>query len=179
MAYGETFLQNKAMLPASGRDIDWRTFDFDERYDEIERIREILDATEPDLSEFADRGGRIIGYFGWADPALNPMMNVKYYEEVRSTLGKEAAAEVYRLFMAPGMAHCGGGYGPDTFDAFSHLVNWVENGEAPEQIVAHELNEGEVLRSRPLCAYPEVAIYDGEGDPDAVESFSCGIPGNR
>src|SRR5690606_9471518 len=99
------FLKYLAFLPASGIDVDWRTFDFDARYGDVGLIRDILDATNPDLSEFASRGGRMITYFGRADPALNPLMAVNYYESVQQLMGAEKTASFYRLYMVPGMAH--------------------------------------------------------------------------
>lgn len=173
LVYGETFLQNMAMLPKSGNDLDWRTFDIEANYADIQQIREILDATDPDLSDFASRGGRIIGYFGWADPALNPLMGVEYYEAVQAEMGEEVTSDFYRLFMAPGMFHCDGGYGPDQFDPFTPLVEWVERGVAPDKIVA---TQSEPQRSRPLCPYPQVARHDGTGDVNDAASFACVAP---
>ena len=176
LAYGETFLKNMALLPASGKDIDWKTFDFDKEYSKIGMIRDILNATDPDLSEFQKRGGKMISYFGWADPALNPMMGVNYYEAVRKEMGEEKAAEFYRLFMVPGMFHCREGYGTDRFDAFTPLMDWVENGKAPEVIRASQMKDGSSIRTRPLCPYPQVAKYSGTGDVNDGANFECGIP---
>lgn len=176
LLYGETFLKYMAFLPASGIAIDWRTFDFDARYDDIQLIRDILDATNPDLSEFASRGGRMITYFGWADPALNPLMAVNYYESVQQQMGSEETASFYRLYMVPGMAHCRGGYGPDVFDAFTPLVRWVEQGEPPTAITARQYVGGELVRSRPICPHPQRAVYVGRGSIDDAENFRCEAP---
>lgn len=176
LAYGETFLKNMAMLPASGKDIDWKTFDFDAQYPQIKAIRQILDATDPDLSAFATRGGRMITYFGWADPALNPMMGVNYYEAVRKTMGEEKTEDFYRLFMVPGMNHCRMGYGPDTFDALTPLMNWVERGTPPQQILASQMDGSKIVRERPLCPYPQMAKYRGSGDLNQAQNFECASP---
>jgi len=176
LAYGESFLKYFANAPAAQPDLDWRRFDFDKDVERISRIRDILDATDPDLSEFAQRGGRIISYFGWADPALNPMMGVNYYERVRKTMGEGPTSNFYRLFMVPGMFHCRGGFGPDRFDAMTPLINWVETGRAPESILARQMAGEQVRRTRPLCPYPLVAKYSGAGSLDDADSFSCTRP---
>jgi feruloyl esterase len=132
----------------------------------------VLDATDPDLSRFKARGGRIVSYFGWADPALNPMMGVNYYESVLQKLGP-ATTDFYRLFMVPGMFHCQGGIGTGTFDAVTPLIEWVEKGTAPESIVGLKLVDGKVVRSRPLCPYPAVAKYKGSGSIDEAANFVC------
>ncbi len=176
LAYGETFVKNMAMLPASGKAIDWKTFDFDAEYPKIGAIREIVDATNPDLSEFRKRGGRMITYFGWSDPALNPMMGVNYYEAVRKQMGAERTAEFYRLFMVPGMFHCTAGYGTDVFDAFTPLMDWVENGKAPEVIRASQMKDGKPAMTRPLCPYPQSARYSGNGDLKDGANFECKMP---
>lgn len=172
--YGATFLQNMALLPARGVDEDWRSFDIEGRYSEIGMIRDILDATDPDLSAFRDKGGKMLTYFGWADPALNPLMGVEYYEDVTEEMGD--ASDFYRLFMVPGMYHCRSGYGPDKFDALTPLIDWVENGVAPETLVATQESDGAVVRESRLCPYPEVAVHDGEGDPAEADSYACEMP---
>ena len=113
-----------------------------------------------------------MGYFGWADSALNPMMGVNYYESVLQKNGP-TTKDFYRLFMVPGMFHCGGGVGVSTFDAVTPLVNWVEKGTAPASILASRLVDGTPVRTRPLCPYPEVAKYKGSGIIDDAANFSC------
>ena len=170
LVYGETFMKNMLMLPKRGKDLDWKTFDIAANYGDTGLIRSLVDANNPDMSEFASRGGRIVGYFGWSDPGLNPMMNVEYYDKVRDTMGADKTSEFYRLFMVPGMFHCRDGYGTDKFDAFTALVKWVEHGEAPTQIAARQDTPA---RSRPLCPYPQVASYKGSGDIDDAANFAC------
>ena len=154
---------------------DWLAFNLDTDFDKLEWTRSVLDATDPDFSRFQARGGKIVSYFGWADPALNPLMGVGYYESVTQKLGP-ATADFYRLFMVPGMFHCSGGVGVSTFDALTPLVEWVEKGIAPRSIVGSRIVDGKVVRTRPLCPYPEVARYKGSGSIDEAMNFVCEKP---
>jgi hypothetical protein len=114
-------------------------------------------------------------YFGWADPALNPMMGLEYYQAVQERMGT-GTTDFFRLFMVPGMFHCGGGPGPNQFDTTGPLSEWVERGTAPDGIKASSVAAGKVVRSRPLCAYPEVAQYKGTGNTDDAANFGCAKP---
>ena len=172
-AFAETFFKNIA-FGKPNPSYDWKTFNLDADFDKLQAARSLLDATDPDLSRFKARGGKIVSYYGWADPALNPLMGVGYYESVR--LRVAPADDFYRLFMVPGMAHCSGGIGPSTFDAFTPLVEWVEKGTAPASIVGSRIVDGKVVRTRPLCPYPQVAAYKGSGSVDEASSFTCGAP---
>ena len=171
--FGEAFLKNIA-FGRPNANYDWLTFDVNADLDRIQGAQALLDATNPDLSRFKARGGRIVSYAGWADPALNPLMTVNYYERVMKTMGAPTA-DFYRLFMVPGMAHCTGGAGTSTFDALTPLVRWVEKGTAPETIPASRVVDGRVLRTRPLCRYPQTAIYTGSGSTDDAANFACGV----
>ncbi|OLC74651.1 MAG: hypothetical protein AUH72_21425 [Acidobacteria bacterium 13_1_40CM_4_65_8] len=172
ISFGETFFKYMA-FGKPNPSYDWLTFNVDADLDKLQWTRSVLDATDPDLSRFNARGGKIVGYFGWADPALNPMMGVNYYESVRQTVGP-STADFYRLFMVPGMFHCSGGVGASTFDALTPLVEWVEKSVAPRSIVGSRVVDGTVVRTRPLCPYPEVAKYKGSGSIDEAASFACG-----
>jgi Tannase and feruloyl esterase len=141
----------------------------------LEDIHQILDATDTDLTRFQQRGGKILMYFGWADPALNPMMGVEYYEAVQQRMGP-GTTDFFRLFMVPGMFHCGDGPGPNQFDTTGPLSDWVERGAAPQAIRASKITGGKVVRSRPLCVYPEVARYNGTGSIDDFANFTCVNP---
>ena len=175
--FGETFFRFMA-FGAPKPQYDWLTFNLETDLDKIEPARALLDATNPDLSRFKARGGKMITYFGWADPALNPLMGVRYYESVMR-LGGSSTADFYRLFMVPGMFHCGGGIGTSVFDAFTPLVEWVEKGTAPQTIAAARVVDGKTVRSRPLCPYPQVAKYKGTGSVDETANFSCAAPAPR
>jgi hypothetical protein len=135
----------------------------------------IVDAIDPDLSAFREHNGKLLMYFGWADPQLNPRMGVEYYQKVMEQMGP-STNEFARLFMVPGMFHCGGGIGTSTFDAMTPLIRWVESDEAPKELDASRVVEGKVVRTRPVCAYPEVARYKGSGSIDEAANFSCTQP---
>jgi hypothetical protein len=155
------------------------------------KLASIIDATDPDLSRFAAHGGKLIMYHGWSDPIIPAMMSIEYYQRVVKHLGVRAASNSIRLFMVPGMGHCGGGPGPNSFGQFaagsgdpSHKVGaalqrWVEQGIAPERIIATKHDDDdpihEVLRTRPLCAFPLVARYRGSGSTDSDSSFECAL----
>jgi feruloyl esterase len=110
---------------------------------------------------------------GWNDQLVPPLNTINYYESVRKAMGARPAEEFVRLFMAPGMLHCGGGPGPNTFDALTALEQWAEQGKAPEKIVASRSTNGVVDRTRPLCPYPQVAQYKGTGSTDDAMNFVC------
>ena len=168
-------------------DLDWdfRTFDYDEDLAfALEKVGAALDAVDPDLRPLRDNGGKLIVYHGWSDADISPLSSIDYYEDAVSVVGEgreHAAAladtrEFFRLFMAPGMGHCAGGPGPDRFDALTALEQWVEEGRAPERIVASRVRDGEVDRTRPLCPYPEVARWTGGGSTDDAANFECVMP---
>jgi Tannase and feruloyl esterase len=158
-----------------GSPIDWRQFDPDRDMEKLNTIGTLLDAKDPDLTRFHARGGKILMYFGWADPALNPMMGIDYYEQMRQTMGTRTDS-FFRLFMLPGVLHCGGGVGPSEFDSMTPLVEWVERGTAPERLVSTLRQGGKPVRSRPLCVYPMAAKYNGTGSVDDAASFACAVP---
>ena len=131
-----------------------------------------LDAVDPDLSRFAARGGKLLLYHGWADPALNPLGTLEYYGQV--TARDSASRDYARLFMLPGVLHCGGDAGPDQAPWLRTVVDWAEHGRAPERIVAAKRDSaGRVTRTRPLCAYPARAVYGGQGSTDDAQNFGC------
>jgi feruloyl esterase len=154
---------------------DINQLDFDKDPARLDTIQQILDATDTDLTRFQRRGGKILMYFGWADPALNPMMGVEYYQAVQERMGA-GTTDFFRLFMVPGMFHCGDGPGPNQFDTTAPLSDWVERGTAPQSIRANKMIDGKVARSRPLCVYPLVARYRGTGSTDDFSNFTCVKP---
>jgi feruloyl esterase len=113
---------------------------------------------------------------GWADPQTPPMNGLDYYENVRTTVGATQAESSLRMFMVPGMGHCSGGVGTDDFDAMAPLTAWVERGTAPDRFDARRVVNGQVVRTRPLCAYPKAAKWNGDGDTNAAASFACAAP---
>jgi feruloyl esterase len=136
-----------------------------------------INALDADLGPFIGRGGRLIQYHGWSDPQISPGNSVQYYQRVLEALGGPGKVQgSYRLFMAPGMAHCGGGEGPNTFDMISALEQWVEHSKAPDHVIASHSTSGNVDRTRPLCPYPQVATYRGSGSTNEATSFVCKAP---
>jgi hypothetical protein len=156
-------------------DYDFRTFDFDRDVDQLERWGKLANANNPDLSGFRKRGGKLLMTYGWADPVLMPMMGVNYYERALSVNGPKTT-DFFRLFMIPGMAHCGGGVGPDQHDPVTAVIDWVEKGKAPDSLIASKVVNNQVVRTRPLCPYPQVARYKGNGSVDDAANFSCVAP---
>ncbi len=179
---------------------DFRRLNFD---DDIsygdQKAGVILNSTSPDLRPFRDRGGKLIQYHGWGDSAIPAIASIQYYDKVRAFMSKapdtraDATKPVdnfYRLFMVPGMGHCGGGAGPNTFgnrvgapadadhDIVVALDRWVEKGVAPEQIIGtgKSVTDAAKTLTRPLCAYPKTAHYNGSGDPNDASSFTCRVP---
>ena len=124
------------------------------------------------LAAFKARKGKLILWHGWADQLIYAEGTIDYYERVRKRMGT-GTAEFLRLFMAPGVAHCGGGPGPAPVGHFEDLVKWVEQGVAPEALRASGKTAGGGVRMRPLCAYPLVARYKGTGSIDEAANFVC------
>ena len=154
---------------------NWRTFNFETDLARAEKIDNgLLNATDPNLQRFADRKGKLLMYHGWSDQNLPPQGTINYYNSVLEKMGgAPKTSDWIRLFMAPGMAHCGGGEGPNNFDAVSALEQWVEKGTAPDRILASHSTNGRVDRTRPLCPYPQVARYTGTGSIDDAANFVC------
>jgi feruloyl esterase len=157
---------------------DFRALDFDRDVALADQLDNgTLNATDPNLTKFRARGGRLLLYHGWNDQLIAPQNTINYYKSVVAALGGPARTqESVRLFMAPGMGHCSGGEGPSRFDMMSEIEQWVEQRHAPDQIVASQRKNDGTDRTRPLCPYPQVARYKGTGSIDDAESFVCAMP---
>ena len=151
---------------------DWRTFDLDRDTALADKKAGFINALDPNLKKFKDRGGKLVMYHGWNDTAIAPENSVNYYSSVLERMGKNQD-DWLRLFMIPGMGHCRGGPGPNEFDGLGVLERWRESGVAPDQIVGSNIPVG---MTRPLCPYPHVAQYKGSGNPNDAASFVCKAP---
>jgi feruloyl esterase len=178
-------------------DPNWQLASYDlDRDSKIaeEKVGPVLDATNPDLSAFEKRGGKLILYHGWNDPAISAFGTIDYVKQVEKTMGAAESAKFVRLFLVPGMQHCAGGPGPADFGQFGFgpqpdlndaahnitaaLMGWVEAGKAPEQVIGMGIVDGpgdpkDRTFSEPICAYPKEAKYSGTGDRRLAGSYAC------
>ncbi|HEX4773489.1 MAG TPA: tannase/feruloyl esterase family alpha/beta hydrolase [Bryobacteraceae bacterium] len=188
-AFGTQFFKYMVFANTSW---DYRSFDVDRDTGIAdEKLGRVLNATDPNLAAFQARGGKLILYHGWGDAAIAPANSINYYQRVIATMGSNKTKQFVRLFMVPGLEHCFGGPGPNSFgqdglstgdpenNVSSLIERWVEQGFSPERITAvKRARDGDlnspVIRTRPVCAFPIVAQYKGQGSVDAAESFACG-----
>ncbi len=160
----------------------------------LKKAGRILNATDPDLSAFHARGGKLILWHGWSDPAIAPERTIQYFKAIEAKMGAKKTSEFARLYMVPGLQHCAGGPGPNLFGAYpgipspdpksdmsAALENWVDSGAQPGSIIAVKLASdidpaSKVLRTRPLCPFPQLARYKGAGSLDDAANFTCEAP---
>ena len=132
-----------------------------------------LAAVDPDIGEFVERGGKLLLWHGWLDGLISPQNTIDYYNDVLATVGTAQARDSVRLFMSPGVNHCGGGEGPSEVDYLSVLEAWAEDGVVPERMITSKRLDDSGKLTRPLCAYPLVARYKGTGDTNDAANFDC------
>lgn len=149
-------------------DYRWRDFDLDRDLPLIRERVGFVDATDPDLRAFRDNGGKLLMYHGWMDTAISPKNAVQYYESVVQEM--DEVDDFMKLYMVPGMGHCSGGPGPHEFELLTVLETWHERGQAPDDLLGRNPDSG---LERPLCPYPQTAVYDGSGDLKDASNWSC------
>ena len=154
------------------KNFDWHNFDLDRDMKFLDEKIGYVDAVDPNLSKFKKSGGKLILTHGWADTGITPETTLWYYDTVLDKMGKNQS-DWMRLFMAPGMGHCGGGPGVNTFDSISALEKWVEKGVAPDTMLGKNNTTG---LTRPLCPYPQAAEYKGTGDLKDAANWACKAP---
>lgn len=189
-SYGEEFFRYLGFSPAPGGSWKAEAFDFEKDYRRTGVADALLSPTNPDLRRFRNAGGKLILYHGWDDHLISPGITLDYYDTARATMGGQTATDSFlRLFMVPGMDHCALGSGAWAVDYLTHLENWVERNEAPDQLIAARpklpadpaqafarigrfpVPAAEIEFTRPLYAYPKQYHYKGQGDPALASSF--------
>jgi feruloyl esterase len=156
-------------------DANWdpKTFDLDRDLKITdEKVGAVINAVNPDLSAFKAHGGKLLLYHGWNDTAISPGNTINYYESVLKKMGGKQD-DFVRLYMAPGMQHCGGGPGPNQINYMAIMERWRENNQTPAAIEAYHVATNRVDMTRPLCPYPQVATYKGTGSTNDAINFAC------
>jgi hypothetical protein len=170
-SFADSFFRYMA-FPRKDEGFELSAFNLEKVAPRLHWIHDVLDATNPDLRGFHTRKGKLLMYFGWADQSLNAQMGVDYYENVVNKMGANTK-DFFRLFMQPGVFHCGGGPGAGSFEPLLEVVDWVEQEKAPDRINASQIINGKTVRTRPLCPYPQRAKYKGSGSIDEASNFVC------
>lgn len=170
---GGDFLRYMAFRDSPGPGWDWRSeFDWDRDKHLLTDIGNFWDATNPDLRAFRDAGGKMIVVHGWADAAIPAEASIEWYDDVSAFMGgRDAVTDFARMFLLPGVHHCDGGPGPADFDALALLEKWVEEGEAPDALLTRQVEDGAIVRTRPVYPYPLEAVYRGRGSIDDASNF--------
>jgi Tannase and feruloyl esterase len=150
---------------------DYRTYDLSTWKKDTASVASWLNATSPNLDAFKARGHKLLLWHGWADAGLSPLGTIKYYDSVVAR--DKNAGDYVKMFLMPGVLHCGGGPGPDNADWAAAIDSWVESGKPPARIIALKGAPANPVRTRPLCAYPQHAVYNGTGSTDQAENFTC------
>ena len=154
-------------------EFDYSTYDFESFDRDSAHMDAIYDATDADLSGLKRAGGKLLLWHGWSDAALTAYASIDYFEEAERR--DAAVRDYFRFYLLPGVYHCSGGPGPDRVDWLGALEAWVEDGKAPSDLVAAKVDDGRLVRTRPVCVFPESAEFVG-GDPDQSGSYVCRPP---
>jgi hypothetical protein len=173
--FGQSYMKYMA-FERQDPNYDWNSFNFDTDPDRMAGIDALLNP-KPDLAAFRERNGKVLTYWGWADAALNVVMGTDYYDAVAGKLGLAQTQSFYRMFLIPGLAHCGGGYGPNVIDGMTPLIEWVEAGRAPERLRAQQVDasSGAKRYDRAYCPYPQRTVHTG-GDTEQASNWRCEAP---
>jgi feruloyl esterase len=150
---------------------DWHQFDLDRDMPIINSKVGFVDAVDPDLSRFKAHGGKLLLYAGWSDTTITPENTVLYYDNLKKKMGTQD--DFVRLFMVPGMAHCRGGDGPNTFDSIGAMEAWREKGVTPTQLTGFN---PQTSLTRPICSYPQYTKYKGTGNIKDAANWTCAAP---
>ncbi len=173
-AFAGGFFKYLAYADRDDGSFDFRDFDFETDVDSLGPIGRILNASNPNLRKFRKLGGKLLIWTGWNDPAITSLGTLKYFDRVVDAMGSRTTNGFVRMYLLPGVYHCGGGPGPDTFDRLTAMVQWAEMGIAPQALIATNSSTG---LQRPLCPYPQVArLIDANSNPTRAASFQCVIP---
>ncbi len=161
---------------------DWRSFDLEHDINRALLHGEEIHAVDPDLRRFKVHGGKLLMYHGWNDGgtggSISAFNTISYYESVLKSMGPNQG-DWFRLFVVPGMNHCGGGTGPNRFNMLTVLERWRERNEPPQAVIAARMNEsGAIDMTRPLCPYPQRVLYKGSGSINNAANFTCFAKGN-
>jgi feruloyl esterase len=171
-AFGSEFFKYFVFHDASW---DYSRYDLANWKRDTRLVATFMNATNPDLAAFKSGGRKLLLWHGWSDPALSALATIAYYQQVEAR--DPAVRDYFRMFLLPGVLHCGGGPGPDTVDWFTTVADWVERGKAPDRLIATKLDkDGKVARARALCPYPQRSVYLGKGSTDVAESYACKAP---
>jgi hypothetical protein len=158
---------------------DFRSFDYDkDTARALQTASAVLDVPPKGLDKFFAGGGKLLLSHGWADGLIPPAATIEFYNAVTNRIGAKKADQSVRLFLAPGMGHCAGGEGPFLIDAIGAIDQWVETARAPDRLIASN-PPGAPPRTRPLCVYPQEAVYAGEGSSDDEKAFKCAAPAKK